>query len=125
MRSTRARADRGAALVEAAIVLPLLALLVFGLAEFARAYNTQVTLTHAAREGVREYAVTRDFGQGEAAAENSASGLDPAQMTIAGTACDPGLPTEIRVSYPFEYDIPFFGSATKTMHATGVMRCGG
>ncbi len=125
MSEPRVRRERGAALVEAAIVLPLLALLVFGLAEFARAFNTQVTLTHAAREGVREYAVSRDFGQGKAAAQNSASGLDPGQMTITGTACDPGLPTEMRVSYPFEYDIPFFGSATRTMHATGVMRCGG
>lgn len=112
-------------MVEAAIVLPLLALLVFGVAEFARAYNTQVTLTHAAREGVRQYAITKDFNEGKARAQAAASTLDTSQMTITGTACDPGQPTELRVSYPFRYEIPFFGSASTTMTGTGVMRCGG
>lgn len=125
MGARRAGSDRGAALVEAAIVLPLLVLLIFGLAEFARGYNVKVTLTHAAREGVREYAVTRDFDAGVAKAVNAATSLDTSQMTFGGTACDPGQPTELRISYPFEYDIPFFGSATTNLNAKGVMRCGG
>lgn len=43
--------DRGASLVELALVLPLLALLAFGTVDLARAYRLDVRLTSAAREG--------------------------------------------------------------------------
>ncbi len=112
-------------MVEAAIILPILVLFVFGIVEFGRAYNTQVTLTHAAREGVRVYALTQDSGEGQTAAVNAATGLDPGDLTVNVTACDKGDPTELTISFPFEYDIPLFGSATKTMTGKGVMRCGG
>ena len=47
----------GAAAVEMALVLPLLLLLVFGIVDFGRALNLQITLTQAAREGVRPAAL--------------------------------------------------------------------
>ncbi len=52
--------DDGAALVEFALVLVLLVLIMFGIIGFGRAYNAQVTLTHASREGVRVLAITGD-----------------------------------------------------------------
>ncbi len=45
--------DRGSAAVEFALVLPLLLLIVFGIIDLGRALNAQITLTEAAREGVR------------------------------------------------------------------------
>ena len=45
--------DRGAALTEAAIVMPLLLALVFGIWTVARAWNVRGTMEHAVREGVR------------------------------------------------------------------------
>jgi Flp pilus assembly protein TadG len=45
--------ERGAALIEAAIVMPLLLALVFGIWTVARAYNVRNTMEHAVREGVR------------------------------------------------------------------------
>lgn len=48
-----ARSDGGAALVEFAIVLPLLLTIVFGIVDFARAFYTQNNLTSAVREGAR------------------------------------------------------------------------
>jgi TadE-like protein len=48
----RAR-DRGAVAVEFALLLPILLLLVFGMIDFGRALNYQITLTQAAREGAR------------------------------------------------------------------------
>jgi Flp pilus assembly protein TadG len=45
--------ERGAALIEAAIVMPLLMALVFGIWTVARAYNVRNTMEHAVREGVR------------------------------------------------------------------------
>jgi Flp pilus assembly protein TadG len=45
--------ERGAALAEAAIVMPLLLALVFGIWTIARAWNVRSTMEHAVREGVR------------------------------------------------------------------------
>lgn len=50
--------ERGGALVETAILLPLLMLLVFGIWTSARAWNVHTTLDHAAREAARRGAVT-------------------------------------------------------------------
>lgn len=49
---------KGQALVEMAILLPLLFLLVFGIFEFGRAMYIKNTLTHAARAGARAAVVT-------------------------------------------------------------------
>ena len=49
----RWRNQRGAALVEAAMVVPILLLISAGIFEFGRAYQTWQVLTNAAREGAR------------------------------------------------------------------------
>jgi len=53
MRSTKKDAERGAAMVEFALVLPLVVMLAMGLVTSALAYNHKLDLTHAAREGAR------------------------------------------------------------------------
>ena len=45
--------ERGAALVEMALTLPLMLLVSIGIVEFGRAYQTWQVLTNAAREGAR------------------------------------------------------------------------
>ena len=50
--------QKGAALVEAAIILPILFLIIFGIFEYGSAMYTVNTLNHAAREGARKAAVT-------------------------------------------------------------------
>jgi Flp pilus assembly protein TadG len=54
------RDDRGAALVEAALVLPMLMMLTFGIWTTARAWNVHNVLDHAAREAARYAATTPD-----------------------------------------------------------------
>jgi Flp pilus assembly protein TadG len=49
----RFRNQRGAALLETAITLPLILLISVGIFEFGRAYQTWQVLTNAAREGAR------------------------------------------------------------------------
>jgi hypothetical protein len=49
--------ERGAALVEFAIVLPLLLLLIGGIIQFGFIFNGQITLTSAVREGARHAVV--------------------------------------------------------------------
>ena len=50
---TRLRNERGAALLETAITIPIILLIAVGIFEFGRAYQTQQVLTNAAREGAR------------------------------------------------------------------------
>jgi Flp pilus assembly protein TadG len=47
------RDQRGQALIETAIVLPIMLLVAIGIVEFGRAYQTWQVLTNAAREGAR------------------------------------------------------------------------
>lgn len=54
------RRDGGAALVEAALVLPLLLMLTLGIWSTARAWNVHNVLDHAAREAARRGAPTAD-----------------------------------------------------------------
>lgn len=126
--STLARlrtSDRGASLVEAALVMPILILLVFGVVEFGRAYNAQISLTHAAREGIREYVISQNTADAEQVAENSAPTLDDTLMTFTFGPCNPGDPAQVTIGYPFTYDIPLFGNNTVDLTGIGVMRCGG
>lgn len=45
--------ERGQAMVEMALVLPVLILLIFGIMEFGRVFNAYLIITNAAREGAR------------------------------------------------------------------------
>jgi Flp pilus assembly protein TadG len=54
---SRASGERGAAVVELALVLPVFLLLVFGVIEFGLTYNNDITLRQGAREAARQGAV--------------------------------------------------------------------
>src|SRR5215472_18044642 len=74
--------DRGAAAVEFALLLPLLLLLVFGIIDFGRAINAQITLTQAAREGARLAALGQpNVVSGTQAAATGLS-LSPAEIAV-------------------------------------------
>lgn len=49
--------QRGQALVEFALVVPILCLLLFGIIEYGRILNAQMLITNASREGARRGAV--------------------------------------------------------------------
>jgi len=52
---------RGQSVLELALILPILLMLVFGIAEFGRAWMTLNVLTGAVREGARIASVTPDI----------------------------------------------------------------
>jgi Flp pilus assembly protein TadG len=118
--------ERGVAMLELALILPLLLLILMGTIEFGRAYNARITLTHATREGARELAVTKEGSQAITATFAAAVSLDPSLLTVdAPDTCESGEPAIVTSEYPFTYSIAFFGSGTITMQSTAVMRCGG
>lgn len=60
-RGRRRRDERGAALVEFAIVFPLLALIVLGIVEFGSTYNNYEAVRQGVRDAARQ-AVVGDYG---------------------------------------------------------------
>ena len=129
---TRLRDEHGASAVEFAFIVPLLLVLVLGIAEFGHAFQVQGTLSAAAREGARVMALQNDPAAARAAVRDAAPTLDPAvtdaQITVAPTACPPTstATTNVRVTvdYPMPFLTDFFG-ARIDLTGTGVMRCNG
>jgi Flp pilus assembly protein TadG len=127
----RLREQRGASAVEFALIVPVLIVLVLGIAEFGHAFQVQGTLSAAAREGVRAMALQNDQDAAIAAVQAAASSLNPA---ITDTQIDitPETPmlnagsTSVRltINYPMPYLTGFFGSSVG-LTGTGVMRCNG
>ncbi len=58
-RANHWRAERGQAIVEFALVMPILIILLFGVVFFAMAFNLQMALNGAVREGARTWASSR------------------------------------------------------------------
>lgn len=116
--------DRGAAMVEFALVLPILLLLVFGIIEFGRAYNVQTSLTAAARQAARVMALQNNSAQAKSAAQSVATTLGLTISQISVTACASGGTTTATVTYPMTTVTNFFGPSI-TLTGKGVMRCNG
>jgi Flp pilus assembly protein TadG len=143
MRRRTARSaprDRGAAAVEFALLLPMLLLLVFGIIDFGRALNAQITLTQAAREGARVDAVDDPNGVPNTSAtvttrtQAAATGLSGVGVTVTTCPANAGIAANatVKATYTFKFVTPIaaisslFGSkfgATMTLTATGVMPC--
>jgi Flp pilus assembly protein TadG len=90
--------DRGAALVEFAIIMPLLFLLLFGVIEFAIAFNDYQSIRQGARDGARQAVVT-DYGNETSCGINGAATTAPAnaQKMICTTKARTGLGNDVRV----------------------------
>jgi Flp pilus assembly protein TadG len=119
--------ERGAAAVEFAIILPILLTLVMGIMEFGRAYNAQLSLTNAAREGVRVMAVSNNPLAAKAAAKNAAVSLNPAlvdsNISFSQPSCAPTQQMTLTISYSLSTLTGFAGPFELT--GKGVMLCGG
>lgn len=75
MRRTRYGRERGAALVELAVTLPVLVLIAVGTTDLARAYRTATALTSAARAGAL-------YGGQEAAFSVDTAGMTTAAQNV-------------------------------------------
>src|SRR5437870_3643223 len=59
----RKRNERGASLVEFALLLPVLVLLLFGIIDFGNLYNNYQAVRQGARDGMRQAIVADPAGQ--------------------------------------------------------------
>ena len=96
--------ERGQALVEFALILPVILLVMVGMLEFARAWNLHQVMTDAAREGARRAAI-QDVGLGHEQTQDSVKAAMWSYMSQAGY--DPqysnivsGTPTPITMQGP-------------------------
>jgi len=130
---TRLRDEHGASAVEFAFIVPLLLVLVLGIAEFGHAFQVQGTLSAAAREGARVMALQNDAAAARTAVRDASPTLDPvvtnAQITVTPQTGCPATSTttqnvRVTVAYPMPFLTDFFG-ADIDLTGTGVMRCNG
>lgn len=136
----RFRSQKGAALLEAAITVPIILLICVGIFEFGRAYQTWQVLTNAAREGARAAVITgttdadvttrvRNYMQA-----GSLTNYGTATVTITHNVALTGVDTgsQVQIDYPFQFMVlqPVIqlvtpGSTTGapiTMHSVALMR---
>jgi len=107
MRRTRGGGERGAALVEFALVMPLLFLLIFGIIEFAIAFNDYQSIRQGAREGARQ-AVVNDYASTTLCGINGAATTAPdnAKRVICTTKERTGLGDDLRVAVRYTENAP-------------------
>src|SRR6059036_2232165 len=81
------RNEQGQTMTEFALVLPVLALILFAVIQFGIVFNNYVTLTDAARAGARKAAVSRQssdpVGDTVAAVLSSAKDLNQSDLNIS------------------------------------------
>lgn len=137
------RNERGTALLEAAVIIPVLLLISVGIFEFGRAYQTWQVLTNAAREGAR--ASVLPTGDPTAVEAQVRQYMQDGQLPGHGTAAvtvdravaitvngSPEVASQVIVDYPFEFIVlqpvaQLVNAGTNTgspltMRATALMR---
>ncbi|HSJ13918.1 MAG TPA: TadE family protein [Longimicrobiales bacterium] len=110
----RRRRD-GQALVELALVVPVLILMIVGLAEFARAWNTKQVLTDAAREGLRNSVVANPAFTYQSLLDGidqslRRASLDPERAEVSVEGWRGGSGTRARISIEYQYELGVFGA---------------
>ncbi|MER3419286.1 MAG: pilus assembly protein TadE [Chloroflexota bacterium] len=97
--------EHGVALVELAMVLPLLLVLVFGIIDFGRAFQTWITLTNAAREGARLGTVSQDAQAVRQRCESTA-GVSGVSCSVSGLPGMTGQDVTVTANYTLQFITP-------------------
>ena len=101
--------EKGQTMVEFALVLPILLVLMLGIAQFGVTFNNYVTLTDAVRAGARKAAVSRNAsdppGACEAAVLAAGANLDQTELESdlsCNSSWQPGSDVTVHASYPYD-----------------------
>ena len=104
------RDERGQTMAEFAIVFPVLAVVLFAIAQFGILFNNYLTVTDAVRAGAREAAVARQsadpVGAATTAVRNAAADLDQANLAVTVTSgWVPGSDVTVQATYPYSISL--------------------
>lgn len=124
------RDRRGQAAVEVALVLPVFALLLVGVVEFARAWHAYQLLTDAAREGARTAVLANPLVTGDSvravvrnALQRGSLNLEGTEVVIEGLEDPSGTPLTVRLRYLHQIAVlGGTGGGTLELATTVVMR---
>ena len=108
----RLDSERGTALLETALTIPLLLLVSVAIFEFGRAFQTWEVLTNAAREGARVAVLPNStaaaasarakayLDSGQLAGDNATITVTPTTIPIGGANASA---SKVTVNYPFQF----------------------
>lgn len=121
------KSERGQAMVETALIMPLLILMLMGMVEMGRLGNAYLTVTHAARHGARYGAVG---GSNSEIIEKVKYAAVPLNVDNLSVTINPetnrltGNDLSITVAYPVELFIPVFSGLASPINvqSTVIMR---
>jgi Flp pilus assembly protein TadG len=104
--------NRGQALVEMALVLPVLLLILAGTIEFGRVLNQYLVVTAAAREGARAAVVGDSDAVVIETVKQSAAAIDKGSMTVSVTPADRsrGSAVTVTVTNPVQIMTPLISA---------------
>jgi Flp pilus assembly protein TadG len=119
-RPSQSVSDRGQAVVELALALPLLALLLLALVQLVVVVRDQLAVVHAAREGARAAAVSGAPDGDGAAAARKATSLNPLEVSVGHS----GGSATVTVRYRSPTDVPLIGAVLPdiVISSTATMR---
>jgi Flp pilus assembly protein TadG len=132
LRNTTTRSERGASMVEFALILPLLLLFLFGVIQFGLLFFRFQGIQAAAREGARVASIsTYDSSEIGDRVDDTLDDIPfdgTPTVTISPASASPcqgrsGLPVTVTIVYDNDVDIPLLPTMTKTMHAKAEFRC--
>jgi Flp pilus assembly protein TadG len=130
MRGT-IKTEGGQAIVEFALVAPILFLILFGIVQFGIAFMNSIALTDAVREGARTAAVSRTAADPVAATEsavvNAADDLDPNDVDVTVTPADSsswqaGGSVTVSATYPYSINLLGIVVASGELHSATTER---
>jgi len=112
-RQSKLRNDeRGTAVVEFALVLPVLLMVLFGIFQFGLLFYNYIDLTSAGKDGARVAAVSRAKTDGVQAIKDaitkSTSAVDDSQLSITVSPPQPwkaGDTVTVHITYPYTLSI--------------------
>ncbi|SEM94146.1 TadE-like protein [Mesobacillus persicus] len=104
------KSEKGQSLVEFALVVPILALLLFGIVDFGRIFHAYLTIDHAGREAARAASIGKSKTEVELVAVKSGSSIN---LTIGDVVVVPGASgsdAKITITYPIAPITPIIGT---------------
>lgn len=108
------KSQKGQAIVETALILPILLMLLFGITDFGRIFHVYLTLDHAGREAARAASVGTEDGDIKLKVGNASAGLDQGKLSvdispIGKDSRKSGSEVTITLTYPIDFLTPIIG----------------